>query len=271
MNYEFYADVFFLTNFYLDFLAVYTVGEVLQQKKRIFRYLLGSAISSFLGCILFLQMRDYELYLLCIHFIVNPGMTLFCFFPAEKRIYVKAFCLMYFVIFLLGGSFQWMHVTVAGGRCYELCLLLMAVPIWVFLYIIRRKRKNVPGFYQVFITQRGKSVMVKALYDTGNGLIDPYIGEPVHVIASDVFEKLGGKKENKVRLIPFSSVGCQNGMLEAFTVELVKIECVDKSVELPEAVLAVADEEVFRGRDYQMILNNSVGEKLERKEEKSCT
>ena len=33
MNYEFYADVFFLTNFYLDFLAVYLVSEILQQKK----------------------------------------------------------------------------------------------------------------------------------------------------------------------------------------------------------------------------------------------
>ena len=32
MNYEFYADVFFLTNFYLDFLAVYLVSEILQQK-----------------------------------------------------------------------------------------------------------------------------------------------------------------------------------------------------------------------------------------------
>ena len=271
MNYEFYADVFFVTNFYLDFLAVYAVSEVLQQKKRIARYLLGCAISSFLGCILFLQLGNYDLYLLCVHFIVNPGMVWFCFFPAGKRIYGKAFCLMYFVILLLGGSLQWMYGTVTKGHCYELCLLLMVVPVMVFLFIIRKKRRIVPRFYEAEIVQQGRKVRVRALYDTGNSLTDPYIGKPVHVIAADVFEKLGGKKENSVRLVPFSSVGCESGMLEAFTVELLRVESPNGEIEIAGAVLAAAEERVFRGRDYQMILNSNVGEKIERKEEKTCT
>lgn len=261
MNYEFYADVFFVTNFYLDFLAVYAVSEVLQQKKRIARYLLGCAISSFLGCILFLQLGNYDLYLLCVHFIVNPGMMLFCFFPAGKGIYGKAFCLMYFVILLLGGSLQWMYGTVAKGHDYELCLILTAVPVMVFLFIIRRRRKIVPRFYQAEIIQQGRKVKVKALFDTGNSLMDPYIGEPVHVIAADVFEALGGKTENAVRLVPFSSVGCESGMLEAFTVELLRVESPEGRLEMPGAVLAAADERIFQGRDYQMILNSNVGEK----------
>ena len=191
MNYEFYADVFFLTNWYLDFLAVYAVGEVLQQKKKLLRYLLGCAVSSLLGCILFLQIENYDFYLLCIHFIVNPGMVIFCFFPAERRIYINAFLLMYFVILMLGGSVQWMYVTVADGHYYELCLILTSVPVIIFLYILRRKRKNVQIFYRVWIEHQGKKIALQALYDTGNCLVDPYISQPVHVVAPEVLSLLG--------------------------------------------------------------------------------
>ena len=136
MYYEFYADVFFLTNVYLDFLAVYVVSEILRQKKKIRRYVLCCAASSLVGCILFLTVSNYDLYLLCIHFIVNPGMVFLCFFPAERGIYIKAFCLMYFVLLMLGGSMEWMYVTIADRRWFELCLLLTAVPVVVFLFIL---------------------------------------------------------------------------------------------------------------------------------------
>lgn len=271
MGYGFYADVFFLTNFYLDFLAVYAVGELLQQKRRIRRYLAASAAGSFLGCILFLQLRNYDLYLLCIHFMVNPGMTFLCFFPEEKRLYGKAFCLTYFILLLMGGSMQWMYLTVCGGHYYEICLLLTAFPVVIFLYILRRKRKDVNCFYRVEIVSNGKEVSVRALFDTGNRLTDPYVGEPVHIISSKLFDKLRGEAECPVRFVPFSSVGCGQGMLRAFTAEIIRVDTGRESVEVTRPVLAAADEEIFKGRTYQMILNSSLGEKIERREEKKCT
>lgn len=271
MNYEFYADVFFLTNWYLDFLAVYAVGEVLQQKKKLLRYLLGCAVSSLLGCILFLQIENYDFYLLCIHFIVNPGMVIFCFFPAERRIYINAFLLMYFVILMLGGSVQWMYVTVADGHYYELCLILTSVPVIIFLYILRRKRKNVQIFYRVWIEHQGKKIALQALYDTGNCLVDPYISQPVHVVAPEVLSLLGGREKFALRLVPFSSVGRENGMLEAFTVECIRVEEEGRDIKLAPAVLAAAGNGIFKDRSYQMILNSSLGERIERKEEETCT
>lgn len=271
MDYGFYADVFFLTNFYLDFLALYAVGELLQQKRRIRRYLSVSAAGSLLGCMLFLWLTNYDLYLVWMHFIVNPGMTLLCFFPAEKRIYGKAFCLTYFILLLMGGSMQWMYLTVCGGRYYELCLMLTAFPVWIFLYILRRKRKDVNDVCRVEIVCGEKEVCVRALFDTGNRLIDPYVGEPVHIISSKLFGELQREEESPVRFVPFSSVGCGHGMLRAFTANTMRVEAGGKPVEVTRPVLAAADEEIFRGRAYQMILNGSLGEKIERREEKRCT
>ncbi len=255
MNYEFYADVFFLTNFYLDFLAVYMVGRILNQKKRLLRYLLCCALSSLAGCFLLLFLQNYDLYLLCVHFIVNSGMVIGCFFPAEKGIYGKAFCLMYFVILLLGGSVEWLYVTVAGRRYYEICLLFTSVPVFLFLYILRRKNKNVQTFYSVLLEQGEQKVSLIALYDTGNRLIDPYIKAPVHIISEEVFLSLGGTRTFATRLIPFSSVGCRQGMLEAFGIERMKIKGKEEDYEISPATLAVAGQEIFENRAYQMILN----------------
>ena len=270
MNYEFYADVFFLSNFYLDFLAVYLTSEILQQKKKLLRYLLCSAVSSVIGCVLFLVITDYDLYLLCIHFIVNPGMVIGCFFPAGKRIYGKAFGLMYFTILLSGGSVEWLYHTIAGGRYYELCLLSSAVPVEVFLYILRQRRKKVHCFYQVSVEYQGKTLDVQALYDTGNNLIDPYVRQPVHIISRNVYKMLIEQEQAAIRLVPFSSVGCKNGILEVFTVEKIKIKWDEKEIELAPAVLAAADDRLFEHRPYQMILNRCVGGKMGRKEEEIC-
>lgn len=268
MNYEFYADVFFLTNFYLDFLAVYAVSEILQQKKKLLRYLLCCAFSSLAGCLLFLSLENYDFYLLCVHFILNPGMTFFCFFPVKKGIYVKAFCLTYFVILLLGGGMEWVYVTIADRHYYEFCLFFMAAPVMVFLFILRRKRKNVQRFYCVRIEHGERSVDLYALYDTGNGLMDPYVKEPVHIVSEGAYEALGGSGAFSTRLIPFFTVGCKNGMMRAFTVERLRMKEGEIEYEISPAVLAVAEDEVFQNRAYQMILNCKT---MERKEEKLCT
>ncbi|MCI9377292.1 MAG: sigma-E processing peptidase SpoIIGA [Eubacterium sp.] len=262
MNYEFYVDVFFLTNFYLDFWAVYAVSEVLQQKRRLPRAILCCASGSLAGCILFLALSNYDLYVLCIHFIVNPVMVVCCFFPAGKKIYVKAYLLMYFIVLLLGGSMEWLYHTVMGGRYYELCLVLSAVPVLVFLFILRRKRKNVQRIYPAAINHQGKTVSLLALYDTGNTLYDPYLKEPVHIIANKEFESLGGKESFSVRLIPFSSVGCGQGMLEAFTVECLTIKEGDGRIVFAPAVLAAAEDALFKGRPYRMILHCSISDKM---------
>ena len=274
MNYEFYADVFFLTNAYLDFLAVYIVSEILQQKKRLLRYLLCCALGSLAGIVLFLQIDNYDIYLICIHFIVNPGMMFACYFPAEGKIYMKAFCLMYFVILMLGGSVEWLYVTIADRHCYELCLFLTSVPVIVFLYILRRKRRNVQCFCQAIIVHNDRTIKLPALYDTGNRLIDPYRKEPVHIVAKEVYEALSEDAEIPTRLIPFSSVGCKHGMLSAFTVERICIKWKDAEMEISPAVLAAAEDTLFENRAYQMILHGSVSEKMEiikGNEEKICT
>ena len=102
--------------------------------------------------------------------------------------------------------------------------------------------------------------VLRAFYDTGNTLYDPYVQAAVHIVPREIFEALGGKEAFLTRLIPFSSVGLRQGLLEAFTVEYLKLGEGDTEITIAPAVLAAAEDTLFRNRPYQMILHCSAGE-----------
>lgn len=262
MKYEFYADVFFLTNCYLDFLAVYGVSEILGKKKRPGRFLIGSGAGSLIGCILFLTLKHYDLYLLCMHFIINPAFTVFCFFPEEKKTYIQGYLLMYFTLLMLGGSMQWLYGTITGGKYYELCLMLTGIPVVLFCYIIRKKRKNVQIYYETWICSNGREVKVSSLLDTGNRLVDPYTKEPVHILAGSFREKL--KIEMPGRLVPFRSLGESHGMTEVFTIDKILVRAGEKEIVLEPAMVSFGDDVLFQNRNYQMILHSAVLHAIEK-------
>lgn len=261
MKYEFYADVFVLTNLYLDFLAIYGVSEVLQQKKHIKRYLAGALFGSLSACVLFLMLKNYTFYIGCMHLLVNTVMIVICFFPAKKEVYFKAYGLMYLFLFIEGGSVEWMYNAIFRRKYYEVCVLFTGIPIMIFLYILRKKRKNVKIFYEAEVMKGEQMLSVRALYDTGNQLWDPYTSQPVQIISSELYKNEWSKEECKIRLIPFSTVANKNGCLQAFTVEEVRIWEGKNSISIKPAVLAVAEQNRFGHGEYQMILHQSACKK----------
>lgn len=280
MEYEFYADVFFLSNLYMDFLTVYAVNVILEKKKKTKRLIAGCAMGSLAGLLLYLGSHNYGMYLLLMHFFINPVMVVFCFMPAKKELLLKAWFLMYLISLLLGGSVEWMYQTLTNGKYYEVCLLLSAVPLLIFLFILRQKRRSVHLFYDVTVFNKGRCAQVRAYFDTGNLLKDPYVGLPVHVVGEKVFETLGGNADLMPRFIPYTSVGKPSGMIRAVTVEEIKIMENGRETAIAPAVLAVADDLIFQGKNYEMILNYALEEKLQSAEivenerrngEKRCT
>ena len=69
--------------------------------------------------------------------------------------------------------------------------------------------------YRVEIDCGGRKKELTALLDTGNHLKDPISGKPVSIVsaseAGDLFQGQVG-----VRLVPFKTVGCKDGLLPAF-------------------------------------------------------
>lgn len=103
--------------------------------------------------------------------------------------------------------------------------------------------------YRIKLYDHGNVVEVTGLHDTGNRLRDPYVQEPVHILANSEAQKLQ-KEPKSSRLIPFSTIGAPDGLLEVWTIE---------GMEWPggrqeHVVVGAAPDVIFAGKDYRLIL-----------------
>ena len=95
-----------------------------------------------------------------------------------------------------------------------------------------------------------------ALIDTGNGLREPVSGRSVSILEEEVFQKM---KEHllpeKMKVIPYHSVGKAHGIMMGMEVSNIKIRTDDGEKELPEGILAMYQGKLSKSGSYQMILS----------------
>jgi len=119
-------------------------------------------------------------------------------------------------------------------------------------------------YVPVVICLGEERVSLKALVDTGNQLTDPFTGKPVMIAELDTlkgiipekaFEELGSNNEfdinsvitclsetylaSRIRVIPFSSIGEQKGMLVGIRPDAVIVVYDNKMVEIQDIIIGV--------------------------------
>ena len=106
---------------------------------------------------------------------------------------------------------------------------------------------------------------LKALVDTGNMLKDPFSGKTVMIAETGVLSPLFDFDVNQIlknltpetslppgfRLIPFSSIGRQNGLLVAFVPE----KTIINNLEQKNIVTALHPGFLSKSREYNALLN----------------
>ena len=104
--------------------------------------------------------------------------------------------------------------------------------------------------------QNKNEIWLDALVDTGNSLREPVSGKPVSVMDADMFERLEGVKlPEKLKLIPYRSIGRENGIMEGYEVPEIVIEHEGERIERQKAVVAVSKAKVSADGRYQIILH----------------
>ena len=128
----------------------------------------------------------------------------------------------------------------------------------------------------------GKEVETKAMIDTGNLVKEPITNTPVIIVESsllyDVLPKeilnnldniLGGNLDEipeeiqneyiaKLRCIPFTSLGKQNGMLVGIKVEEVEIENEEESKLSNNVIIGIYDKSLTKRGEYRALVGIEV-------------
>ncbi len=172
--------------------------------------------------------------------------------------------------FAFGGVMKFLFSTVPflkgrqGGIWYILgagMLGYQAVSWW-----IGQTGKNRPAdLYKVKLRGRLNEIELDALMDTGNSLREPISGRPVSVVEEECFQKLLGAKEpEKLRAIPYHSVGKSNGIMEGYEIPEIIIKGREESIRWQKVVVGVSRNRVSANGRYQMILHPDLLNRLPR-------
>ena len=152
------------------------------------------------------------------------------------------------------------------------------VIVQISFKLVKNKLSKRDTIYEVEIVLDNKSTKVRALLDTGNLLKDPITGFPVVVvehkclssvisveILNSIDKILGGEIDDLVnntefnktisrfRMIPFSSLGKQNGLLLGIKVDNVNIKLDEKIESISNVIVGIYDKSFTKNGLYSAI------------------
>lgn len=255
--YEVYIDVLAINNFFADFAALAAVNFFMGRSVRVHRILAGAAAGTLGSCLSFAVCGNTGAYLLTVHFLLNPLVLYFCFRERTGNAFLTDLAISYCAFLFLGGIMEWLYAGGRGALPYGATLAVSAALFFALLRFSGRWLKSRGKYLHIGIRQNGTCKNLLALTDSGNLLVDPYTQKPVSMVDRSAYTAAYGSPEH-VRLIPYESLGCRHGLLEAVTVEELNFAYGGRRVKIRQAVLGMADPGLFEKKPYQMILNPQV-------------
>ena len=246
-----YLDILWILNFAVDFLLLIAANRLSGYPTAVGRTVLAAVVGGFYGsiCVLpgwfFLAGTLWRMVFLglmgCIAFGANRD--------ALRR------CVLFVLLSMaLGG------IALGIGQGGFLSILLCAISVCIMcMFGLRGKLGS--RFLPVEIRYNGKCHRFTAMIDTGNTLTDPITGQQVMVVSSGLGQRLLGQGSIAFsdpvsvmeciqggRLIPYRSVGTENGLLAAKRFQDVTI-----GKWHGDCLVAFSPQELGRGEAYEAL------------------
>lgn len=285
-----YLDIVLLENLCMNYIILFATGFILKVKMHHFRMILAALVGGVYAILSYIQLFAFYSNML-VKIILSVCMIYIAFKPKGVKGLFKQLLIFYLVSFVFGGcAFALLYfvkpqdIFMVNGvyiGTYPVKIALLGgivgfVIMHIAFKVVKNKMSKKALLYDIEINLEGKVSKVKAMLDTGNQLKDPITGVPVIVVEKEklkdiVPEKIleniekvmGGdwKEEednisyrSRFRIIPFTSIGKQNGMLLGFKVDEVKImtdidEIVNKNV-----IVCIYNQKLTKANTYSALI-----------------
>ena len=254
----FYADIYFVQNVIVKLgILTLTIRTLkIQMTKPVIKVVAVAIIATLLEITGLFFFPYYGLFVLFMHMILIPSMMAVLLWR-QREILGKAIVCGYFYVILLNGVIEVLWNLIGNGWGYPLLVLTgNIICVLIVLYALHRWRIS-KGIYPVDIHFPDIIWTVQGFYDSGNHLKDPYTGKSVHIISGKLARRLELAPEKKV-CIPYQSLGNSDGLIDVYYIDEIKIKKQESVIVQKGVPLAVAEESVFAGKGYEMIINEDV-------------
>ena len=292
-----YLDIILVENLLMNYIIIYATGVVMKKHIRHARIIIASLVGSLYAIVVYLNITKIVSNLL-MKFILSVIMIVISFVENNYKTLLKDILMFYLISFVFGGCsialiyfINPKNVKIHNGvlvGMYPIKVTLIAgVIAFIIIQIAFKITKNKLSTsdmictVEVYINDRRKKV--KVLIDSGNMLKDPINGYPVIIIEqekiADILPKevtenisvmQGGDINNinekfisKIRLIPFSSLGKENGMLVGIKVEKIKIIFKENENIVNNVIVGIYNKKITKENTYNGLIGLDLLEKEE--------
>lgn len=265
-----YLDVFFIINFLMDTIVLVCLNRFCGYAATWLRILLSSTLGALWSVIVLIVPKDIvPIVHICTYIFISIFMVRICSGKIDIRNLIKGVVMLYAITFVIAGClYMFIYYTPVGYSLKEIVLkdskltVFLAITL-IILVVIGSQIKKITVYEknqcQVEVTLDSVKFRVKGYIDTGNILVDPILKKPVSVIEADSIPlniQLGVNV--KLHLIPYNSLGCENGLLEVVTAENMCIYQGKKMVEVPKALLGISRHRLSSDGEFNMLVNSNI-------------
>ncbi len=262
MSYEIYLDSLFLQEVVINFYVLMICRNCMICRGKYKRLIMAAVIAGMFQTVLFLlPMPDNRILFISLLwglYTINAILTIrIAFGKNNTKIYIK-YAGVYMVLLLsIGGIFMGILPQMALYKKSDgkiiIFLIAGAVVYALFWYAFKEKRqKYFCG--KLRLLHKGKILEGHYFMDSGNGLVESLSGKPVLLADASWLFAAFEKDELLLRPVVYKSVGKKKGILYAYGLDELVI-CGEKEEYTYEKVwVGVCTEDIFSGKDYQIIL-----------------
>ncbi len=286
-----YIDIIIVENLIMNYIILYATGLISKSKKSYLRMFLASLIGAIYATLEYVvKVNIYSNIIL--KTILSVIIVYVAFYPQNVKKMCKQLLLFYVTTFTFGGIATYLiyvlkpqNIIIKNGMyvgTYVLKVIFIGAIVGTIILVIsfkmaKNKLTKKDMICKVKIKLNGKEETVEAMVDTGNMLKEPITGTPVVVvertslyellpkeilnntesILGGDFEKIPEEIKNeyvpKLKLIPFASLGKQNGMLVGIKPE--KIEVINEQTEEEKnAIIGIYNKSLTKKGEYKALI-----------------
>lgn len=287
-----YIDVVLIENLIMNYIILLATGLILKEKIRNMRLVLASLLGAIYSVVSYLSILEIYASIL-FKIILSIVMVYIAFNPQTIQKMWKDILLFYLTSFVFGGAaFALIYIVKPQDILMKNGLFLGTYPLKTIILgaivafiiimtaftVVKSKITKKDMFCEIEIQLNGEKIETTAMIDTGNLLKEPITNTPVivveHTLLYDCIPKeilnhlddlLGGDFNNipeeikekyitKLKFIPFSSLGKQNGMLLGMKADQVKIKDTEKEEKKEDIIIGIYNKSLTKRGEYRALM-----------------
>ena len=288
----FYVDVVLIENLLMNYIILFATGGILKIKINHIRLVLASLVGAIYTIIAYISnLRIYSNFFLKL--ILSVVIIYIAFNPKSVKKLCKFTLIFYLTSFVFGGAaFALIYIVkpqeilrnnglVLNSNSLKVIFISAIVAFMIITIgfkVVKNKISAKDMYCDIKIKLNHKEIETKAMIDTGNFLKEPITNTPVIVvehtllyncIPKEILNHLGNilggdfseipkniKEEYMPRLkvIPFSSLGKQNGMLLGIKAEVIIIKNEEETETKENIIVGIYNKSLTKRGEYRALL-----------------